>query len=94
MLKSDVCSILEEFWHTIRLPKGSNVAFISLIAKCENPEGLIDYRPISMVGCIYKIIAKILAIEDFKKSWISSLGHINPLSLRVGKFLTDQSFGG
>lgn len=61
VLKSDIYSIVEEFWRSSRLPKGSNVAYIALIAKCENPGGLKDYRPISMVGCIYKIIAKILA---------------------------------
>lgn len=33
---------------------------IALIAKSENPRGFKDYMPISMVGCIYKIIAKIL----------------------------------
>lgn len=46
---------------SITLPKGSNVAFIALTAKCEHLEGFKDFRPISMVGCIYKIIAKILA---------------------------------
>ena len=61
VIKSDVYRIVEEFWISGNLPKGSNVAFIALIAKCENPEGLKDYRPISMVGCVYKIIAKLLA---------------------------------
>lgn len=37
------------------------MAFIALIAKCDNPEGFKDFRPISMVGCIYKIIAKLLS---------------------------------
>lgn len=61
VIKFDVYSIVEDFWHTSRLPKGSNVAFIALIAKYENPEGLKDFRPISMVSSLYKIIAKILA---------------------------------
>ncbi|XP_057249213.1 uncharacterized protein LOC130590681 [Beta vulgaris subsp. vulgaris] len=61
IIKEDVYSIIQEFWLTGNLPKGSNVAFIALIAKTENPRGFKEYRPISMVGCIYKIIAKILA---------------------------------
>ncbi|XP_057251529.1 uncharacterized protein LOC130591734 [Beta vulgaris subsp. vulgaris] len=61
VIKEDIYGILEEFWTSSRLPKGSNVAFIALIAKIDNPEGLKDYRPISMVGCIYKIISKVLA---------------------------------
>lgn len=36
------------------------MAFIALIAKIDNPKGLKDYRPIIMVGCIYKIISKVL----------------------------------
>lgn len=61
IIKLDVYNIVENFWNSGSLPKGSNVAFIALIAKREVPEGLNDFRPISMVGCIYKIIAKLLA---------------------------------
>lgn len=43
------------------MPRGTNSSFISLIDKCENPQGLGDFRPISLVGCLYKILAKVLA---------------------------------
>lgn len=52
---------MEEFWGSSRLPKGSNTTFIALIPKLDCPTGFKDYRPISMVGCIYKIITKIMA---------------------------------
>ena len=61
LIKHDFYSIIREFWNTGKLPRGSNVAFIALIAKVESPMGFKDYRPISMVGCVYKIISKILA---------------------------------
>lgn len=61
LIKSEVYLTIEEFWKTGKLPKGSNVAFIALIAKTENPNDFKDFRPISMVGCIYKIISKLLA---------------------------------
>ena len=61
IIRHDVYQIVEVFFSTNRLPKGSNVAFIALVAKCDNPGGLKDFRPISMVGCIYKIIAKLLS---------------------------------
>ena len=32
-----------------------------MIPKRQNPITLGDYRPISLVGCVYKLIAKILA---------------------------------
>ena len=61
VIKFDVYGIIEDFFLTSRLPKGTNVAFIALIAKCDKPEGFQDFRPISMVGCVSKIIAKLLA---------------------------------
>ena len=61
VIKEDVYRMVEDFWTTSKLPKGTNVALIALIAKIDNPEGFKDFRPISMVGCIYKIIAKVLA---------------------------------
>jgi len=43
------------------IPRGCNASFITLIPKRKNPSTLNDYRPISLVGCMYKVIAKILA---------------------------------
>lgn len=50
-----------EFHHNGRLPRGTNFAFITLIPKKQDPQRLEDYRPISLVGCMYKILAKVLA---------------------------------
>ena len=38
-----------------------NNAFIVLIPKIENPVKLNDFRPISLIGCMYKALSKILA---------------------------------
>ena len=40
-----------------------NVTWVTLIPKSENPMTIEDYRPISMVGALYKIIAKILSLR-------------------------------
>ncbi|KAL4355431.1 hypothetical protein GQ457_06G037310 [Hibiscus cannabinus] len=40
---------------------GINHSFITLIPKKHNPESLEDFRPISLVGVIYKILSKVLA---------------------------------
>lgn len=53
--------MVENFENNCTLPKGSNVAWVALIPKLENPDGFKDFRPISMVGCSYKIISKLLA---------------------------------
>ncbi|MCH80300.1 LINE-1 reverse transcriptase like [Trifolium medium] len=36
------------------------VQFTDLIPKVEVPQKLSDYRHISLVGCIYKVLAKVL----------------------------------
>lgn len=40
--------------------KGGNSSFLSLIPKVDDPLIMADYRPISLVGCQYKILAKFL----------------------------------
>ena len=37
-----------------------NETLISLIPKCQNPETLNNYRPISLCNSVYKIVSKIL----------------------------------
>ena len=51
----------KEFHATGKLVKGLNSSFIVLIPKKENPGGLNDYRPISLINSIYKILAKVLS---------------------------------
>ncbi|XP_019429666.1 PREDICTED: uncharacterized protein LOC109337200 [Lupinus angustifolius] len=43
------------------LPRGCNASFIVLIPKKKSPQGLNDFRPISLIGSIQKIISKLLA---------------------------------
>ncbi|XP_019429320.1 PREDICTED: uncharacterized protein LOC109336933 [Lupinus angustifolius] len=50
-----------------KIPKGLNSYFIALIPKIKNSNKIQDFRPISLVGSLYKIIAKILA-ERLKKA--------------------------
>jgi len=57
----DVMRFLVEFHRNKRLSKGINSTFISLIPKAESPQRLNDFRPISLVGSMYKILAKVLA---------------------------------
>lgn len=38
-----------------------NSTFIVLIHKMENPQWLANFHPISFVGCLYKVLAKVLA---------------------------------
>nr|GEU40357.1 transposon TX1 uncharacterized [Tanacetum cinerariifolium] len=48
------------------MPQGANSSFFTLISKVINPIHISDFRPISLIGVQYKIIAKILTIRLFK----------------------------
>lgn len=49
--------------------KGSNNIFITLIPKKPNPHSLSDYRTISLVGCMHKVLAKVLATKTEVGNW-------------------------
>nr|GEU52874.1 RNA-directed DNA polymerase, eukaryota [Tanacetum cinerariifolium] len=42
-------------------PKACNSSFIALIPKVTNAKFVSDFRPISLIGCVYKVITKVLA---------------------------------
>jgi hypothetical protein len=52
---------LTEFHRNGNISKGINTTFIALIPKVDNPHRLNDFRPISLIGCMYKVLAKVLA---------------------------------
>ena len=58
VLKADVMAAVQLFHTTGSLPKGCNASFIALILKVRDPSSLDQFRPISLVGVIYKIILK------------------------------------
>lgn len=73
MLKDDVMRFLIEFHRNGRLAKVINSTFIALIPKVDSPQRLTDFRPISLVGSMYKILAKLLACR--LRSMIGSVKH-------------------
>ena len=60
VLKSDISRFLAEFHANGIFPRGNNASFIALIPKLKDPRNLNEYRPISLIGCVYKIVAKLL----------------------------------
>ncbi|XP_028066337.1 uncharacterized protein LOC114269242 [Camellia sinensis] len=61
MMKGDVINFMKDFHKNGRLVKGLNNSFITLVPKKENPMGLYDFRPIILVGSVYKILTKVLS---------------------------------
>ncbi|XP_028082885.1 uncharacterized protein LOC114284188 [Camellia sinensis] len=61
IVKYDVLQFMREFHQNASLVRGLNSSFIALIPKSDSPSGLNEYRPISLIGSLYKILAKVLA---------------------------------
>nr|GEW19669.1 RNA-directed DNA polymerase, eukaryota, reverse transcriptase zinc-binding domain protein [Tanacetum cinerariifolium] len=61
LIECDVVKAVKWFFIHWSIPKGGNSKFITLIPKIPNANMVKDFRPISLIGSIYKIIPKILA---------------------------------
>lgn len=61
VLKGGIMAYINHFEKWGRLSRGCNSSSITLAAKIKDLLSLSDYRPISLIGSLYKIIAKILA---------------------------------
>jgi hypothetical protein len=60
LLKDEVKIMFDQFHSNSALPKSFSSYFVTLIPKVKSPFGLNEYRPISLVGCLYKLVAKVL----------------------------------
>jgi len=61
VIKDEVVEVVVLFQESGCIPKGCNTSFVTLVPKVRDPSSLEQYRPISLVGAMYKIIAKLLA---------------------------------
>ncbi|KAE8671022.1 Detected protein of unknown function [Hibiscus syriacus] len=61
IMKDHLLKFVDDFHRGRSWKHGVNHAFITLIPKKLNPKGIEDYKPISLVGSLYKIISKILS---------------------------------
>lgn len=60
-IKNEVGDVINEFYENDVLPKGICSSFVTLIPNRDNPQGILDFRPISLIGSIHKLIPKLLA---------------------------------
>ena len=78
IIKEDVKVFFKEFHKNW---KGLNSTFIALVPQIDEPLHFQDFRPISMVGCMYNILSKVLAAR-FQKVLPSLIGE--PQSTFIG----------
>ena len=60
MVERDVLAVFEEFYHHSKFEKSLNATFIALIPKKNDASNIRDFRPISLVGSLYKLLSKVL----------------------------------
>jgi len=60
-MREKLMHYVSDFHRNGKLLKGINSTFITLIPKKDVPQSLNDFRPISLVGSLYKVMAKLLA---------------------------------
>ena len=61
LVKKDVLVVFDEFFQYCKFEKSLNATFIALIPKKNDASNIRDFRPISLAGSVYKILAKVLA---------------------------------
>lgn len=61
VIKDDVYKMVAEFWNSSTPLETATTPSSPSFQKVDNPSSFKDYYPISVVGSLYKIIAKILA---------------------------------
>ncbi|GJY43978.1 RNA-directed DNA polymerase, eukaryota [Tanacetum coccineum] len=81
-IDQDIFMAVKDFFMNGCFPRGCNSSFITLIPKIQDAKFVKDFRPISLIGSVYKIIAKILAnllclvlpylISEFQSAFVSN----------------------
>ena len=74
LIKNEVRIMFDQFHANEVLPKSMLAFFVTLIPKVSSPLELKDFRPISLLGSLYKLLAKVLArrLAGIMNSIISS----------------------
>ena len=61
-MERDVLAVFEEFYQHSKFERSLNATFITLIPKKNDASNIRDFRPISLVGSLYKILSKVWQI--------------------------------
>jgi len=82
-----VIILFDQFHANEVFPRCLLAYFVTLIPKVSSPMSLKDFRPISLLGCIYKLLAKMLA-----RRLASVMDSI--ISTSQSTFIKGEEFGG
>jgi len=86
LMKHEVKSFFDQFYGNETFPRSLLSYFVTLIPKVKDPVCLNEFRPISLLGSLYKWISKVLAKRLLKV--MSSV-----ISIAQSAFLKGRNFG-
>ena len=102
-IKDDIIAAATIFHENGFIPKGSNASFVALVPKGRDPVKLAQYRPISLVGAMYKILSKASAgrikkvltfvIDDWQSTFLKNRGILDNV-LMANEVVEDLRRGG
>lgn len=72
VLKNEMMLLFEQFFRYVPLARGFNSSFIVLIPKKECSADLSEHRPISLLNCGYKILAKVYRLKKVIDSHLAN----------------------
>ena len=61
VVENDVMDFFDYFYRHFVFERSLNASFLILIPKKSNAVNIMDFRPISLVGSVYKLLSKVLA---------------------------------
>ncbi|RVW51555.1 Transposon TX1 uncharacterized 149 kDa protein [Vitis vinifera] len=86
-IKEEILEMFKDFYDHSSFLKSLNSTFLVLISKKSGAEDLRDFRPISLLGGLYKLLAKVLA-NRLKKVVGKVVSTSQNAFVREDKFLT------
>ncbi|KAC9988342.1 hypothetical protein E3N88_44974 [Mikania micrantha] len=87
VFEDDFVQLMDHFHSTKELCPEVCSSFITLISKCKDAASLDDFRPISLVGIIVKVVSKILA--ERLKIVLPAVISINQTAFLKGRSIVD-----
>lgn len=87
MTKEDILMCTKDFEASGILVKGCNSSFVSSILNTSDPLSIKEYRPIDLVGCLYKLPSKIL--ENHLKNMLDKIIRHEQLTNVSGRIILD-----
>ena len=90
--KTKIMALFEDFFRLGTFPRSLNSTLLVLIPKKKGAEGLKDFRPISLVGGLYKLLAQVLT--NRLKSIVGMLVSNNQCDVphRIGEKVPDAIY--